>query len=58
MPIGKKKTALIDANRKKKKTALIDANRKKPTLENSFQRNLAIKRFGFPNDATDCILRI
>ncbi len=32
MPIGKKKTALTDANRKKTKTALIDANRKKPTL--------------------------
>jgi len=36
MPIGKKKTALIDANRK----------------------NSTIKRFGFPNDSTDCILRI
>ncbi len=47
MPIGKKKTALTDANRKK---------------ENSFNRcqsrNSTIKRFGFPNDATDCILRI
>ena len=36
MPIEKKKTALIDANRK----------------------NSTIKRFGFPNDAIDCILRI
>ena len=36
MPIGKKKTALIDANRK----------------------NSTIKRFGFPNDSTNCILRI
>ena len=24
----------------------------------SFQRNSTIKRFGFPNDSTDCILRI
>jgi hypothetical protein len=32
MPIGKKKTALTDANRKKKKkTALIDANQKNST---------------------------
>ena len=36
MPIGKKKTALIDANRK----------------------NSTIKRFEFPIDSTDCILRI
>ena len=36
MPIGKKNTALIDANRK----------------------NSTIKRFGFPNESTDCILRI
>ena len=32
---------------------------KKPTLRKiSFQRNSTIKRFGFPNDTTDCILRI
>ena len=32
---------------------------KKPTLRKiSFQRNSTIKRFGFPNDSTDCILRI
>ncbi len=47
MPIGKKKTALTDAIRKK---------------ENSFNRcqseKSTIKKFRFPNDATDCILRI
>jgi hypothetical protein len=41
MPIGKKKTAITDANRKKKKTALTDANRKK---ENSFNRCQSEKR--------------
>ncbi len=46
MPIGKKKTALIDANRKTNFTKI------------SFQRNSTIKRFGFPNNSTDCILRI
>ena len=47
MPIGKKKTALTDANRKK---------------ENSFNRcqseKLNNQKFEFPNDTTDCILRI
>ena len=49
MPIGKKKENSFNrCQSEKKKTALIDANRK----------NSTIKRFGFPNDAIDWILRI
>ncbi len=46
MPIGKKKTALIDANRKK------------PTLEDQFPTKLNDQKIWISNDATDCIQRI
>ncbi len=58
MPIGKQKTALIDANRKKENSFNRCQSEKTIFRKASFQRNSTIRRFGFPNDTTDCILRI
>jgi hypothetical protein len=70
MPIGKRKTTLTDANRKKENSFNKCQSEKKENSFNrcqsektnfkkiSYQRNSTIKRLGFPNDATDCILRI
>jgi hypothetical protein len=58
MPIGKKKTALIDANWKKENSFNRCQSEKTNFTKISFQRNSTIKRFGFPNNSTDCILRI
>ncbi len=60
MPIGKKKkkTTLTDANRKKENSFNRCQSEKTNFTKISFQQNTTIKRFGFPIDATDCILRI